>query len=45
MTIWNCDVCEATMVPVSRDDILEMWLCGHCNLDGQIEEMELAETW
>jgi len=47
MTIWNCELCDSTDVPVFKDTDMDMWLCEFDfeSFNGTIETIELNEVF
>ena len=45
--IWNCDLCDATDVPVFKDADLDMWLCvsDFESFNGDIDDVDFGEEF
>jgi ribosomal protein L37AE/L43A len=44
-TIWDCELCDSTDVPVSNDPDLGLWLCESCfaGFNGHIIDVDFSE--
>ena len=45
--IWDCELCNATNVPVFKDSDLGMWLCvsDYVSFNGDVVDVDFGEAF